>query len=59
MPARPDRRRRGETLVDHLLVFTLVVIGGIVAAYAFMPDVQRAVGTLADGVAARFGVRPD
>ncbi len=49
------QRRRGESLVDHLLVLTLVVVGMVVAAYIWMPDFQRAVATTVRDVAAHAG----
>ena len=38
--------RRGEGVVDHLLVLTLAFLGIVVAAYVWMPDFRRAVATL-------------
>lgn len=58
MAPRGRTGRRGESLVDHLLVFTLVVLAGVVAAYIWMPDLQRAVGSIADQLAHWAGFRP-
>jgi hypothetical protein len=38
--------RRGEGVVDHLLVLTLAIVGVVVAAYVWMPDFRRSVATL-------------
>jgi len=38
-------RRRGEGVVDHLLVLTLAFLAIVVAAYVWMPDFRRAVAT--------------
>ena len=38
--------RRGEGVVDHLLVLTLAFLAVVVAAYVWMPDFRRAVATV-------------
>ena len=46
MAGRRSRNgRRGEGIVDHLLVLTLAFLGVVVAAYVWMPDFRRAVAT--------------
>lgn len=35
------RQRRGEGVVDHLLVVSVAVVAVVVAAYVWMPDFQR------------------
>lgn len=49
------RARRGETKIDHALLFTVVFIGVVMAAWWRMPELQRAVQGLADSIEARFG----
>ena len=44
--------------MDHLLVFSLVLVGAVVAAYIWMPDLQRAVGSIVDMIAHWGGFRP-
>jgi hypothetical protein len=48
------RPRRGEGLVDLLLVATLVALGCIVAAGIFLPDFQRGVQAIARDIEARW-----
>jgi hypothetical protein len=43
--------RRGETLLDHLLLFSLVLLVLLVLAWWRLPDVQRALGLLVDRAA--------
>ena len=49
------RRRRGEGVVDHLLVLTLAFLALIVAAYIWMPDFRRAVATVVTGTLQAVG----
>jgi hypothetical protein len=42
---RTRHGRRGEGIVDHLLVLTLAFLAIVVAAYVWMPDFRRAVAT--------------
>lgn len=49
------RARRGETKVDHLLLFVAVFIGLVMLAWWRMPELQRAVQGLADSLEARLG----
>jgi hypothetical protein len=43
--------RRGETLLDHLLLFSLVLLVLLVLAWWRLPDVQRALGLWVDRAA--------
>ena len=43
---RSRHSRRGEGIVDHLLVLTLAFLAIVVAAYVWMPDFRRAVATV-------------
>ena len=58
MAARPPAsrgRRRGEGIVDHLLVLTLAFVVAVVAAYVWMPDTRRAMGTVITELLDHFG----
>ena len=55
-PRFPGRRnRRGEGVVDHLLVLTLAFVAVIIAAYVWMPDTRRAFGTAVSEVLDFYG----
>ena len=47
--------RRGEGVLDHLLVLTLAFLGVIIAAYVWMPDFRRAVATAVTSSLAAVG----
>jgi len=41
----PAHSRRGEGVVDHLLVLSLAFVAVLVAAWIYMPDVKRSFAT--------------
>jgi len=45
MGGRRQSKRRGEGVVDHLLVLTVAFLAVMVAAYVWMPDTRRAFAT--------------
>lgn len=49
--------RRGESKVDLLLLFTVIVLGLLVLAWWRMPEVQRAVRLVADQIEAKLNGR--
>ncbi len=52
------RARRGESLLDHLLVLTVAAVAVVAAAYAWMPEFRRALATVSREAAAALGVAP-
>lgn len=50
-----SHKRRGEGVVDHLLVLTVAFLAVVVAAYVWMPDTRRAFGTVVTEVLAGVG----
>lgn len=53
-PIRRDRR--GAVVIDWLLVASVAFVALIAAAYIWMPDFHRAVGTLVDELSTRWGL---
>jgi hypothetical protein len=51
----PRGGRRGEGIVDHLLVLTIAFVVAVVAAYVWMPDTRRALGTVITDTLDHFG----
>ena len=49
--------RRGESKVDLLLLFTVLVLGLLLLAWWRMPEVQRAVRLVADQIEAKVNAR--
>lgn len=58
MISEPRRSRRGDTLLDWLLVATFVAVGIVVAAFFKLPDFERALAGAAHDLAARAGFSP-
>lgn len=58
MISEPRARRRGDTLLDWLLVATFVAVGIVVAAFFKLPDFERALAGAAHDLAARAGFSP-
>ena len=52
---RARHPRRGEGVLDHLLVLTIAFLAIVVAAYIWMPDFRRAVATLVTGTLETVG----
>ena len=50
------RGRRGDSLVDWLLVASLVAVGVVVAAYVYLPDFERSLGGAVRDLSARLGI---
>lgn len=55
MAAHRRHGRRGEGVVDHLLVLTLAFLAVVVAAYVWMPDVRRSLATVVSDTLEHFG----
>lgn len=49
--------RKGESKLDLLLLFTVIVLGLLVLAWWRMPEVQRAVRLVADQIEAKLNGR--
>lgn len=55
-PAAAVRRaRRGQSTVEYVLIIAVLVIGLLVAAYAFVPGFSQGVDGLGDDVEGLFG----
>ena len=50
-PLAPRRRRRGGAFIEDLLSLSVAAVAVIVAAYVYMPDVQRGVWRIANHIA--------
>jgi len=53
--AAPTHSRRGEGIVDHLLVLTVACVAVLVAAWIYMPDAKRSFATTIASVLQYFG----
>ena len=52
----PRHMRRGEGIVDHLLVLSLACVAVLVVAWIYMPDARRSFATSVTSVMAYLGL---
>lgn len=56
LPSSGWRSRRGQGLVDWLLIMSVAALATIVAAYYYIPEFQRGLALVATELAARLGL---